>query len=286
MGQWGRQHEQFSCCFLETVSVHPTWSTQSSGRSRHHSSERRKSIRNAINTGVGAPMEAPPTDATIVGLAVSVLAVPTAMALKRRGVVRFVCHGPHRGRATHPHPKTVCLKTCCLGCSNLGRTDLLNLHYLVLPHLLSRRCGFLRGPSPISASLFAALALSSSAASGSCGGPTGAVDSSSGPVLIGCCNTRKTRDTCNPPPEASRGAPKRTRVERAERGEHGPRIQRHTRRLRANPLERIVLMCNAHLCTFRVQGSRLRPRLRPALLLPGRWRWWWRRSPRQWRWWE
>ena len=40
MGQWGRQHEQFDCCFLETVSVHPAWSTQSSGRSRHHSSER------------------------------------------------------------------------------------------------------------------------------------------------------------------------------------------------------------------------------------------------------
>ena len=41
MGQWGRQHEQVNCCFLETVSVHPTWSTQGSGRSRHHSSERR-----------------------------------------------------------------------------------------------------------------------------------------------------------------------------------------------------------------------------------------------------
>ena len=105
MGQWGRQHEQVNCCFLETVSVHPTWSTQSSGRSRHHSSERRKSIHNAINTGVGAPMEAPPTDATTVGLAVNVLAGPTALALKRRGVVRFVCRGPHRGRATHPPPK-------------------------------------------------------------------------------------------------------------------------------------------------------------------------------------
>ena len=145
MGQWGWQHEQFNCCFLETVSVHPAWSTQSSGRSRHHSSERRKSIHNAINTGVGAPMEAPPTDATTVGWAVSALPGPTAMALKRKGVVRFVCRGPHRGRATHPHPKTVCLKICCLGCSNLGQTDLLNLHYLVLLHLLSRRCGFLRG---------------------------------------------------------------------------------------------------------------------------------------------
>ena len=145
MGQWGRQHEQFNGCFLETVSVHPTWSTQSSGRSRHHSSERRKIIHNAINTGVGAPMEAPPTNAITVELAVSVLAGPMALALKRRGVVRFVCRGPHQGRATHPHPKTVCLKICCLGCSNLGRTDLLNLHYLVLLHLLSRRCGFLRG---------------------------------------------------------------------------------------------------------------------------------------------
>ena len=76
MGQWGRQHEQVNCCFLETVSLHPTWSTQSSGRSRHHSSERRKSIHNAINTSVGAPMEAPPTDATTVGLAVNVLAGP------------------------------------------------------------------------------------------------------------------------------------------------------------------------------------------------------------------
>ena len=145
MGQWGRQHEQFDCCFLETVSVHPAWSTQGSGRSRHHSSARRKSIQNAINNGVGAPMEAPPTNATTVGLAVSVLAGPTAMALKRRGVVRFVCHGPHGGLATHPHSKTVCLKMCCLGCGNLGRTDLLNLHYLALLHLLSRRCGFLRG---------------------------------------------------------------------------------------------------------------------------------------------
>ena len=145
MGQRGRQHEQLDCCFLETVSVHPAWSTQGSGRSRHHSSGRRKSIHNAINKGVGAPMEAPPTDATTVWLAVSVLAGPTAMALKRRGVVRFVCRGPHRGRATHLHPKTVCLKICCLGCSTLGRTDLINLHYLVLLHLLSRRCGFLRG---------------------------------------------------------------------------------------------------------------------------------------------
>ena len=144
MGQWGRQHDQVNCCFLETVSVHPTWSTQSSGRSRHHSSERRKSIHNTINTGVGAPMEAPPTDATTVGLAVNVLAGPTALAWKRRGVVRFVCHGPRRGRATHPPP--VCLKKCCLDCSNLGRPDLLNLHYLVLLlYLLSRRCGFLRG---------------------------------------------------------------------------------------------------------------------------------------------
>ena len=25
MGQWGRQHEQVNCCFLETVSVHPTY---------------------------------------------------------------------------------------------------------------------------------------------------------------------------------------------------------------------------------------------------------------------
>ena len=133
------------CCFLETVSVHPAWSTQGSGRSRHHSSARRKSIHNAINNGAGAPIEAPPTDATTVGLAVSVLAGPTAMALKRRGVVRFVYRGPHRGRATHPHPKTLCLKICCLGRSNLGRTDLLNLHYLVLLHLISRRCGFLRG---------------------------------------------------------------------------------------------------------------------------------------------
>ena len=75
-------------------------------------------------------------------------------------------------------------------------------------------------------------------------------------------------------------------MERAERGERGARIQRHTRRLRANPLERIVLMCNAHLCTFRVRGSRLRPHLRPALLLPGRWRWW-RTSLRHWLgWWE
>ena len=49
MGQWGRQHEQFYCCFRETLSVHPAWPTQGSGRSRHHSSERRKSIRNAIN---------------------------------------------------------------------------------------------------------------------------------------------------------------------------------------------------------------------------------------------
>ena len=112
MGQWGRQHEQVNCCFLETVSVHPTWSTQSSGRSSHHSSERRISIHNTINTGVGAPMEAPPTDATTVGLAVNVLAGPTALAWKRRGVVRFVCRGPHRGRATHPPP--VCLKKCCL----------------------------------------------------------------------------------------------------------------------------------------------------------------------------
>ena len=144
MGQWGRQHEQVNCWFLETVSVHPTWSTQSSGRSRHHSSERRKSIHNAINTGVGAPMEALPTDATTVGLAVNVLAGPTALAWKRRGVVRFVCRGPHRGRATHPPP--LCLKKCYLGCSNLGRPDLLNLHHLVLLlHLLSRRCGFLRG---------------------------------------------------------------------------------------------------------------------------------------------
>ena len=52
MGQWKRQHEQVNSCFRETVSVHPTWSTQSSGRSRHHSSERRKSIHNAGNTGV------------------------------------------------------------------------------------------------------------------------------------------------------------------------------------------------------------------------------------------
>ena len=86
MGQWGRQHEQVNCCFLETVSMHPTWSTQSSGRSRHHSSERRKSIRNATNTGVGAPMEALPTDATTVGLAVNVLAGPKAPGLeKKRG---------------------------------------------------------------------------------------------------------------------------------------------------------------------------------------------------------
>ena len=146
MGQLGRQHEQVNCCVLETVSVHPTWSTQSSDRSRHHSSERRKSIHNAKNTGVGAPLKAPPTDATTVGFAVNVLAVQTALALKRRGIVRFVCSGPHRGRATHPPPKTVCLKKCCLGCSNLGRPDLLNLHCLVLLlHLHSRRCGFLRG---------------------------------------------------------------------------------------------------------------------------------------------
>ena len=52
MGRWGRQHEQFDCCFLETVSVHPAWSKQGSGHSRHHSSERRKSIHNATNEGV------------------------------------------------------------------------------------------------------------------------------------------------------------------------------------------------------------------------------------------
>ena len=86
MGQWGQQHEQVNCCFLETVSVHPTWSTQSSGCSCHHSSERRRGIQNAINTGVGAPMEAPPTDATTLEFAASVLAGPRELALKRRGV--------------------------------------------------------------------------------------------------------------------------------------------------------------------------------------------------------
>ena len=202
-GQWGRQQEQFDCCFLETVSVHPEWSTQGSGCSRHHSSARRKIIHNAINNGVGASMEAPPTDATTLGLAVSVLAGPTAMALKRRGVVRFVCRGPHRGRATHPHPKTVCLKICCLGCSNLGGTDLLNLHISSFSISSPAAAASSGGCSPISASLFAAPALSLSAASGSCGGSTGGVDSSSGSVLIGCCRTRKTRDTCNPPPDAS-----------------------------------------------------------------------------------
>ena len=220
----------------------------------------------------GAPMEALPTNATTVGLAVRVLAGPTATASKRRAVVRFVCRVPHRGRATHhhahslphPHPKNVCWKICCLGCSNLGQTDLLNLQYLVLLHLLSRRWGC----SPISASLFAAPALSFSATFGSCGGSTGGVDSSSGSVLMWCSRRRKARDTSNPPPEASREAAKGTRVERAERGEHGAYIQRHHRRLRANPLERIVLMCNTHVCTFRVRGSHLWPHLRPAMLLP------------------
>ena len=186
--------------------------------------------------------------------------------------MRLVCRVPHRGRATnahahpqpHPHLKTVCLKICRLGCSNLGRTDLLNLHYLVLLHLLSRRCGFLRGLLSHLRITIAAPELSFSATFGSSG-----VDSSSGSVLMWCCRTRKTLDTSNPSPHASREAAKRTRVERAERGEHRAYIQRHNRRLRANPLERIVLMCNAHLCTFRVRGSHLRPHLRPAMLLPG-----------------
>ena len=87
------------------------------------------------------------------GSAMSVHAVPGTMALERRGVVRSVGQVPHWGRATHPHAhlqphphrKSVCSKISCLGCSNLGLTGLLNLHYLVHLHLLSRRCGFHRG---------------------------------------------------------------------------------------------------------------------------------------------
>ena len=56
----------------------------------------------------GAPMEAPTSDATTLGSAVSLHVVPMTMALKRKRVVRSVGHVPHPGRATrlhaHSHP--------------------------------------------------------------------------------------------------------------------------------------------------------------------------------------
>ena len=158
--QGGGLHEQWHCCILKMVSVHPApWSKQRSGRSQHHSSKRRKTIHAKINKGVkkivfsGAPMEAPTAGATTVGSAVSVYVVPVKITRKRKGFVSSLGHMPHLGWATHhhahpharPHQKIVCSKISCLGCSNLGPTGLLNLHYVVLLHLLSRRCGFLPG---------------------------------------------------------------------------------------------------------------------------------------------
>ena len=83
-----------------------------------------------------------------------------------------------------------------------------------------------------------------------------------------------------------RGTKKKTCGTRRTRRTRGSHPEAHPKAIHANPLERIVLMCNAHLCTFRVRGSCLRPHLRPALLLPGRWRWWRTSVRRRLGWWE
>ena len=175
------------------------------------------------------------------------------MVLNRGGVVRSVGHVPHRGRATHryahpqlhPHRKMVWLKITCLGCSNLRCTSLLNCHYHVLLHPLSRRCGFLLG---LLSHLRIALRLTSALRVRylpsflllvllyqffSCLRLLrwvlwrGTFDSSSASVLIWCCRTRKRRRIRHLSPEASGEAANRTRVERAERGAHVGYIQRH-----------------------------------------------------------